>query len=115
MRTISDKILKDRAYGIARNCGCDGYRRALASMAYKFVDKKIGLGAIATTKAGVNVNEQLAAELLKPGTKKLKRRTRSMRDNIWAADLAQMQSLFLKNKNVKYLLCVIDVFSKIMG
>ena len=28
-RTISDKILKDRAYDIARNCGYDGYQKAL--------------------------------------------------------------------------------------
>ena len=35
-KTISDKILKDRAYDIARNCGYDGYERALANMMYKF-------------------------------------------------------------------------------
>ena len=34
-RTISDKILKDRAYEIARNRRCDGYQRALANMVYK--------------------------------------------------------------------------------
>ena len=33
-------------------------------------------------------------------------------DNIWAADSAEMRSLSSKNKNVKYLLCVIDVFIK---
>ena len=38
--TISDKILKDRAYEIARNCGYDGLQRALASMVYKVFDKK---------------------------------------------------------------------------
>ena len=32
--TISDKILKDRAYVIARNRKYDGYQRALASMVY---------------------------------------------------------------------------------
>ena len=42
--TISDKILNDRSYEIARNCGYDGYQRALASMVYKFFDKKRGLG-----------------------------------------------------------------------
>ena len=36
-RTISDKILKDRAYEIARNCK---YERALASMVYKFFIKQ---------------------------------------------------------------------------
>ena len=39
-RTISDKILKDRAYEIARNCVYHGYRRALASMVYTFFHKK---------------------------------------------------------------------------
>ena len=31
-KAISDKILKDRAYAIARNCQNDGYQTALASM-----------------------------------------------------------------------------------
>ena len=47
-RTISDKILKDGAYEIARNCGYDRYQRALASMVYKFFDKKTGSGAVGT-------------------------------------------------------------------
>ena len=34
------------------------------------------------------------------------------KDNLWVADLAEMESLSSKNKNVKYLLCVIDVFTK---
>ena len=32
--------------------------------------------------------------------------------NIWAADLAEMESLSSKNKNVKYLLWITDVFTK---
>ena len=32
--------------------------------------------------------------------------------NIWAADLAEMESLPFKNGVGKYLLCVIDVFIK---
>ena len=51
-RTILDKILKDIAYEIARNCGYDGYQRALASIAYKFFDKETG--------SEISVNEQLA-------------------------------------------------------
>ena len=43
-RTISDKILRDRAYEIARNRKYDGYQRALASMVYKFFDKETGSG-----------------------------------------------------------------------
>ena len=34
-RTISDKILKNRAYEIARNRDYYGYQRALLSMVYK--------------------------------------------------------------------------------
>ena len=33
-------------------------------------------------------------------------------NNIWAIDLAEMQSLSSKNESVKYLLCIIDVFTK---
>ena len=36
----------------------------------------------------------------------------SFRDNIWCADLADMQSLSKYNKGIKYLLCAIDLFSK---
>ena len=62
----------------------------------------------------MSVNEKLAEELHKPITKKLKKRNVCARfkDNIWAADIPEMESLYLKNKNVKHLLCVIDVFTK---
>ena len=33
------------------------------------------------------------------------------KDNIWAADLAKIGSLSSKNKNIKYLLSVTDVFT----
>ena len=79
-RTISGKILKDRAYEIA-----------LASVAYKFFDKK--------TKSGISVNEQLAEELHKPVIKNLKEKKVYIRfkDSIWAGDLAENGSLSSKN------------------
>ena len=40
-RTISEMILKDRAFEIAKNCKYDGYQTALASIVCKFFDKKI--------------------------------------------------------------------------
>ena len=75
-------------------------------MVYKFFDKKTG--------SGISVNEQVAEELHKPVTKKFKKRKffARFKDNIWAADLAEMESLSSKNKNVKYLLCIIDTFTK---
>ena len=37
-RTVSDKILCDKAFNIAKNPKYDGYQRGLASMVYKFYD-----------------------------------------------------------------------------
>ena len=78
--------MKDRAYEITRNCRYDGYQKALESMVYKNFDKKTGPGAIATSKAGAGVNEQLAEELHKLVTKKFRRREvyARFKDNIWA-------------------------------
>ena len=107
-RTQSDKVLKDKAFKIASNPKYDGYQRGLASMVYKFSDKK---------SKGSDINEpnyQLADELHKPIIRKFKKRKvySLFRDNIWGVDLADMQSLSKYNKGVKYLLCAIDVFSK---
>ena len=80
----------------------------------KFFDKKTVSGVITTSKARVSVNEKLAEELQKPSTKKFKRRKvyARFKDNIWAGDLAEMESLCSDNKNAKYLLCVMDVSTK---
>ena len=42
---------------------------------------------------------------------KIKKKTFIHQDNIWGVDLADMQSLGKYNKGIKYLLCVIDLFS----
>ena len=39
-RTASDKILYDKAFNIAKNPKCGRYQHRLASMVYKFFDKK---------------------------------------------------------------------------
>ena len=39
-RTASDKILRDKPFNIAKNPKSDEYQRGLASMVYKFFDKK---------------------------------------------------------------------------
>ena len=36
----------------------------------------------------------------------------AFKDNIWGADLADMQLLIRYNKGIRFLLCVIDSFSK---
>ena len=37
---------------------------------------------------------------------------RDLKINVWAADLAEIKSLSSENENVKYLLCMIDAFTK---
>ena len=39
-RTVSDKVLRDKAFNIAKNPKSNGYQRGPASMVYKFFDKK---------------------------------------------------------------------------
>ena len=62
-RTAFDKISKDKAFNIAKNPKYDGYQRGLASMVYKFFDKK-------SKRSGVNIplefNKQSARQLHKP-------------------------------------------------
>ena len=59
-------------------------------------------------------NQQLAKELHKPIIKKFEKRKvhAAFKDNIWGADLADMQLLSRYNKGIRSLLCVIDIFSK---
>ena len=57
---------------------------------------------------------QIINELHIPVIRKFKKRKvySTFKDNIWGVDLADMQSLSKCNKGIKYLLCVIDSFSK---
>ena len=50
-RTKSDKALKYKAYDIASNPEYDGSQRGLASMVYKFFDKKSAGSGINATKS----------------------------------------------------------------
>ena len=62
-RTASDKILRDKAFNIAKNPKYDGYQRGLASMVYKFFDKKSAGCGVANNE--IKQNLQLAKELHK--------------------------------------------------
>ena len=65
-RTQSDKVLRDKAFKIASDPKYDGYQRGLASMVYKFFDKKSSGSGITNEP-----NYQLANELHKPIIKKI--------------------------------------------
>ena len=40
MAAAADKVLRDKAFNIAKNPKYDGYQRGFVSMFYKFFDKK---------------------------------------------------------------------------
>ena len=65
-RTQSDKVLRNKAFEIASDPKYDGYQRGLASMVYKFFDKK-STSLNKSSGSGVinEPNYQLANELHK--------------------------------------------------
>ena len=91
-RTKADKILRDKGYNIAKNPKYDGYQRCLASIVYKFFDKKSTGNGINTIKSSSSI---LADESNKPIIKKFEKIKvySQFKDNIWGVDLADMQSL----------------------
>ena len=101
-RIFSDKALRDKSFNIAKNPKYDGHPRVLASMVYKFFDKK-------SADSGVNIevthNEQLAKEMHKPIIRNFKKRTvySGFRDNIWGTDLADVQLISKFNKGFRCL------------
>ena len=69
-RTQSDKVLRDKAFKIASDPKYDGYQRGLASMVYKFFDKKSSGSGIIN-----EANHQLANELHQPIIRKFKKKS----------------------------------------
>ena len=93
-RTAADKILRNKAFNIAKDPKFDGYQRGLASMVYKCFDKKSaslidkstkGSGVTPHTNKSLSQNQQLAEELHKPIIRKFKKRKvrSAFKDNIW--------------------------------
>ena len=110
-RTATDKILRDKAFNIDKNPKYDRYQRGLPSIVYTFFDKE-------TSGSGIeneNVSDQQFAEELEETIIRnfKKRKVQSpFIDNIWGADLADMHLTSKFNKGFRFLLCVLDIYSK---
>ena len=85
---MSDKILKDRAYKIAINPKYNGQKEDQQAQCTSFLTRKLD-----RQQEGSRVYARF-------------------KDNFWAVDLAKMGSLSSTNQGIKYLLCLIDVFTK---
>ena len=69
-RMISDKILLDKAFSITKNLKYDRYLHGVASMVYRFFDKKTSSGVIENENMS---NKKLAEEIHKPIFKHLRK------------------------------------------
>ena len=63
-RTAADKVLRDKAFKIASDQKYDGYQRGLASMVYKFFDKKSQGSELASNKKTYNQQMNFIRQLL---------------------------------------------------
>ena len=107
-RTVAYKVLRHKVFNVAKNPKSYGYQRSLTSMVYNFLDKQTAGGAVKlkyckTRKLLKNCTSLLLLNSITPSNL-------SFEDNIWGADLANMQ-LICFNKRF-FLLCFIDIYSK---
>ena len=113
-RTPSDKFLRDKAFDIAKNHKYHGYQRGLASMVYRFFDKR-------SKRSSVNIplkfNKELAEELHKPIIRNFKKRTvySRFKDNIWGAGLADMQLITKFNKGFRFYYVLLIFLVNMLG
>ena len=92
-------MLRDNKFNIAKDPKYDGYQKGLASMVYDLFDKK-------TSGSGIKSMPQHVRKFRKS------KLYSTFKDNIWGADLAYVQLIGKFNKGLRFLLCVIDIFSK---
>ena len=109
-RTVSDKILPDKVFNIAKNPKYDGYQRGLASMFHKYFDRKTSGGAATLANKSAIKNEnisdkELGEELHKTIIRKFKKRkvNSTFIDNIWGGDLTDMQLISKLDKGICFL------------
>ena len=79
-----------------------------------FDKKSAGSGVNMHANKSAFSNEILTEELHRPVIKKFKKRTvySRFKDNIWVVELADMQLISKFNEGFRFLLCVVDIFSK---
>ena len=109
-RTSSDKVLRDKALNIAKNPKYDRYQRGLAFMVYKFFDKK-------SKGSSVDIPLEFNEDLHQPIIRNLKKRTvySRFKDNIWGADLANMQLISKFNKDLDFYYMLLIFLVNMLG
>ena len=70
-RTNSKKVLRDKAFNIAKYPKYGGYQRGLASVVFKIFEKKSARSGVVNNE--IKQNRQLVEELHKPNIRNLKK------------------------------------------
>ena len=110
-RAFAGKVLRDSTCNIDKHPKFNEYQRGIASVAYKFLIKKTSASNITNE---ITSNKELANEQHKPADRKPNKRKMHLPfiDNSCGADLADMQLISKFNKEFRFLLCAIDIYSK---
>ena len=69
-RTQSDKVLINKSFKIASDPKHDGYQRGLASIVYKFFDKKYSGSGVADTEPNFQPANELHRQIIRKFKKK---------------------------------------------
>ena len=107
-RRAADKVLRDKAFNIAKDPKYDGYQRGLAFMVYEFFYKKTagcGIKSMPQNNRPLDLTmQELVEELHKPIIRKLRKRI------VYSIFKDNVISKF--NKGFRFLFCFINIFSK---
>ena len=113
------KLLRDKAFDIAKNPKCDGYQRGLTSMVYEFFHKKfVNINRRATINNCVSYKKHLSdltEKLHMPITRTIEKRKVywSFRDlGCWSSSMQLMSKL---NEGIRFSLCIIDNYRYLLG
>ena len=98
-RTFADKFLCDKAFDIAKDPKYDGYHRELASMVYKFFNKKTSGSSIKKNISNKELAEELHKSIIRIFNKKS---TPIVYRYICSADPADMQLISKFNKGIRF-------------
>ena len=117
-RTQPDKILRGKAFKFASDPKFAGYQRGLATsfLIKSLVEVVLLLSPITNSQMNFigRLLEHSGDEFSRVTGDEFSKVYSSLRENIWVVGLADMQSLSKYNKEIKYLLCAIDLFSKLV-
>ena len=102
--------MRVKGLNIVKDPKVDGYQRGFASMVYKVFDKKL-LVVVLKVKIFLikNYQKNYTDQLLETLIKKV---LSPFIDNIWGADLRNTELISKFHKRFRFLLCVIDIYSK---